>query len=190
MSIESNDFEPKRRRNPWLHLYLFVTGMAGALSLSNILHDAIAWHEFFRVFGEAWAEVMRPLVTFLFSWLFDFFKFEIPSFVKDYLAIGLISMIGSGRVAYYAESGGTDSVATGWFNSNEFAFWLRIFFWALILLTLWPIGIVMYVAMSFAERNFEDAVKETYFIGSTYLYFGLLLVINYVLMHPSILGMG
>lgn len=77
-----------------LFAYQQAFGIAGALSLANMLRLMIDWKEIVLAFVSAWTEFIRPIAAWLFGWLFDLVHLNLSPFWKDYLSIGIIIAMG------------------------------------------------------------------------------------------------
>ena len=62
----------------------------GALGIFGFAADVTQIDENMQVLVNAWRDVARPVADFLFGWNYRLFEMEMPSWVKDYLAAGLI----------------------------------------------------------------------------------------------------
>jgi len=160
-----------------------LTGVAGAIGLANIARDLLAWHQLFVDLIDAWQQFVRPVASALFGWFFALFNIDMPDIWKDYLSVGVLTMVGGARVALYAETEYETTVITDVWGHEDVEFWTRVIPWMIAFLLAWPLAFTIYLVAVFRMFDFSSALKETYYIGSTFIYFLILLMINYVLVN-------
>ncbi|MEL7464858.1 MAG: hypothetical protein AAFN79_12365 [Pseudomonadota bacterium] len=138
----------------------------GAMGIFSIVGNFMTLEENIYQTLEAWRSVTRPIWDFLLGWLFEWVGWKMNSHLKDYLTMATITTAALLRVQIYLRDHIKDVFTSKLANILFLGF-------------TWPIVLTMSVPLLIYEGEYKD--NNTLFVFfETFLYFLVLLAINYV----------
>lgn len=72
-------------------MFKYILAFISSITLLVLVGDYITWEATMGGIVHAVADVTRPWMQFLFGWFFELFGWEMPNFLKDWLAVGFVT---------------------------------------------------------------------------------------------------
>jgi len=149
MSIIEEAERRTQSGNPLARLWSVISFVSGLLGLASIADDLVRWKGFFLQVINAYRALIHPFFEFLFSWVW----FPIPTFVFDYLFIGILL-----TASYIRSEAEVGKIAREQWDLS----WSGVFSWKLVLVIivqifLWPL--VLVVNLLTVIRGFDEQAQ-------------------------------
>ncbi|MGI9517290.1 MAG: hypothetical protein ACR2NP_09605 [Pirellulaceae bacterium] len=155
---------------------MFSAVMA-VLGLSSLTETLVSWKGFIQNIVATYQEIVHPVFQFLFGW----FPFEIPTFVFDYLTIGIFVGIVSANGLFAA---GAKFQPERKIPGLEKPRWLVSIVAPFIFASIWPPHLVAQILKAIFARSMFDKYMARYIVkwlGIVAICFVVLLSINAML---------
>lgn len=154
-------------RNPMNSALGQALAFAGAVSLLGLIRDIGTWQEDIGLWVDVFRSFTRPVADFLFGWIAALFGWDFPNWLKDYLIVGIVSA--GGMVRGNFARGDRDHITA-----------------AIIGATLWPAAVVIsLISLIWKSKSSIRGRKFAAAFASTFIYFAILLAINYGLIYSG-----
>ena len=176
--------------------YLHCAAVLGALSLASLFSGAIEWQGVILALVSWWEATIRPVVDVIYGpvvqWFGGLFGLDlnIPNWLKDYLAVGLVFILSRWR-----------GITGGWRGGSRKALdsikRKPLTYISLLLRTLliWPVEIVLlartmiFAGRLFPERSVEEIrqIRVAHFIAllPVVYAFGLVVINWFIVLFPE-----
>lgn len=167
-------------RNPLVHVYAHLSGGLGAVGLANMLRDLLSWQDFFADILDAWDRIVRPLEAVLFGWIDPLLPFPAPSWLHDYLLLGLLFAGGALR-GQFVSARRMKKMGT-WDGQTGYGVVVAVF-------AAWPLFALLYGLYALAPRPRDDRRPwdrfDSFVFFAPVLYFLFFVMANYAFLFAA-----
>jgi hypothetical protein len=160
MSLLEDYKKSRSKKSPLTLLWNIFSLISGILSLSSLVESIVKWNSYINDVIATYRSIVHPLFYFIFSWCW----FKVPTYVYDYLVIGVIIASSHLRALYAADKfqGYSYSILpTDYDGENIF----KVVFEILIRLVGWPIVLILYfirISKGFDESKYRIIYEDYY----------------------------
>lgn len=148
-----------------------LLAIAGAFSLIGLIKDMLTWQHDVGLWIDAFRAFTRPIVTFLFGWIPAIFNISFPGLAKDYLTVGLVCLSAFARSLIYQGASRKDI--------GDIYDILGIAILVFVSILLWPIVLLLTPFWYFISSSDDNDRKAVRVFASVFIYFAVIIAINY-----------
>jgi len=172
--------------NPIEKLWNWFGTVGGIIALSSMAEtwasDIVGWKGFIGVLIHSYQTAVHPIFKFLLGWL----PFDVPTFLIDYLVIGLIVLSSIYKARTIELRGAIADWATPEYSQRKGILFSVLFVANIITIVIWPVVVYMAVAVVFGGANensdeYNPDINESQmlqWVGAVIFGFVLLLILN------------